>query len=224
MPNHIKNVLTINGTPEQVKEVREFLAGEPWEDGTSRLIDFRKIIPIPKIFEEIGEVHNGLVEAAQKACGITPKYGFGNFQFEIKPEEQEVFSKMVLAGKSTGFVYWYDYNAYFWRTKWNAYAQLEIAENCIKWETAWAGVHNLVSIVAAKFPLVAFEYKYADEDTGSNVGRLTFEAGVVTHINIPKNQSNEAYELYFELNPEDREDYEVVDGNYRGKEYEEEEE
>lgn len=204
MPNHIKNVLTINGNLEQVKEVRAFLAGEPNEDGTPQIIDFAKIIPVPKIITEIGEPHSFLVEAAQKACGMNPKYGFSNREYTVTDKEQSMFNRMVLAGNSTGFVYWYDWNAYFWGTKWNAYSQKELADNCIKWETAWSSVCNLISIVAAKFPLVSFEYKYADEDTGFNCGYLKFENGIIVSANKPKSQSIEAYNLYFELNPEDK--------------------
>ncbi len=49
MPNHITNRLTIIGTEEQVKQVREAIKGEH-ED---QFIDFNKIAPIPK---ELGVV------------------------------------------------------------------------------------------------------------------------------------------------------------------------
>ena len=42
MPNHIRNRLTINGTKEEIREVKEFL------QGVNRAIDFNKITPTPK--------------------------------------------------------------------------------------------------------------------------------------------------------------------------------
>ena len=42
MPNYIKNRLTINGTKEEIKEVKEFL------QGVNGVIDFNKITPTPK--------------------------------------------------------------------------------------------------------------------------------------------------------------------------------
>ena len=44
MPNHITNQLTIVGTEEQVKQVREAIIGE----GEDQFIDFNKVAPIPK--------------------------------------------------------------------------------------------------------------------------------------------------------------------------------
>lgn len=47
MPNHITNRLTIIGTEEQVKQVREAIKGE----GEDQFIDFNKVAPMPKELE-----------------------------------------------------------------------------------------------------------------------------------------------------------------------------
>ena len=41
------NKLEIIGDVSQISEVRSFLQGSPFEDGSERYIDFNKIIPIP---------------------------------------------------------------------------------------------------------------------------------------------------------------------------------
>lgn len=47
MPNHVKNRITVLGTDEEVQKVFALLKGEPYEDGSPRLVDFNKIIPQP---------------------------------------------------------------------------------------------------------------------------------------------------------------------------------
>jgi hypothetical protein len=51
------------------------------------------------------------------------------------------------------------------------------SENEIYFETAWAGVPELMSEVVALFPDVKFYYVYADEDRGYNTGSGVAENG-----------------------------------------------
>lgn len=102
-------------------------------------------------------------------------------------------------------------------TKWNAFRHKQIAEDCIEFETAWSGITTLIEKLSLLFPDVTFNYRYADEDTGSNCG-----CGEVFNGNadmfLPEHHSKEAYELSFDLWPEDREYYELKDGSYVYKE------
>lgn len=50
MPNHITNEVSFVGTEERVKELREFIKGQPWaesDDNSISEFDFNKIIPPP---------------------------------------------------------------------------------------------------------------------------------------------------------------------------------
>jgi len=57
----------------------------------------------------------------------------------------------------------------------------------------------IVQKLAENFPEIKFEYCWADEDLGSNVGTAEFENGEVVHDEFLDTQSKEAYELAAEL-------------------------
>jgi hypothetical protein len=63
MPNHVKNRITVLGADEEVQKVFEFLKGEPYEDGSPRLVDFNKVIPQPS-----NMFHGGLGEKERQQC------------------------------------------------------------------------------------------------------------------------------------------------------------
>jgi hypothetical protein len=79
----------------------------------------------------------------------------------------------------------------------------------------------MIQLLSSRFPSAKFEYKYSDEDTGSNCGHYIFMGGMILFENIPDNRTNEAFELAFELRPHYKEDYELVDGNYQYKDEDE---
>lgn len=182
MPNNVKNRITILGTPEQVSEVLEFLKGDPYEDGTPRLIDFNKIIPQPdNIFLE------SLGEKEREQCAR-----------EGRPN-------------------WYDWNTKNWGTKWGAYAIKPGEHNQVIFETAWSFPEPVAHALAARFPNVNMQWDYADEDTGCNAGRAKLEEGKLW-IWSPPDNSKDAYDIAFDLDHANREDYEEVDGKYQYKE------
>ena len=82
--------------------------------------------------------------------------------------------------------------------------------------------------MSEKYPEVIFEYSWADEDIGSNVGTATYQYGEMTESHIPDNGSVEAYEMAAEIRcedlAEDRSLYLTPDGSayeYREEECEE---
>ena len=66
------------------------------------------------------------------------------------------------------------------------------------------------------FPDVEFQYAYADEDLGSNVGKGTIRNGE-TDMTFPDNGSNEAFEIVFFVKPGLEEYLELTDEGYRWK-------
>lgn len=182
MPNHIQNRLKIL-TWDKVKIVFDAIAGDSFDDGTKRKIDFNKIVPQP------ANIFNGnLSEEDRKRCDR-----------EGRPN-------------------WYDWNSEHWGTKWNAYQQGDKRDtpDTIHFQTAWACPAPVVEALAKMFPDVEMSWDYADEDSGSNVGRIILKGGLVFETEI-ENQSTEAYDLYFELHPDRREDFILVDGEYQYK-------
>lgn len=225
MPNHIKNKLEIIGSEEQIKSVREFLKGEPYEDGDERFVDFNKIIPIPKVIEDVGEVHMGIVTAVKKKYN-TPLHENSliagleilnrekqSLEFE-KQEDQEALERACRAYEETGYIYWYDWNIAKWGTKWNAYSIKAESDNVLTWETAWSCVLDLMKIISEKFPDVELFYQWADEDTGSNCGQAKIKNGD-TWLYEPESGSNKAYELALSLWPDKKEYIKLIDGKYQ---------
>jgi hypothetical protein len=51
----------------------------------------------------------------------------------------------------------------------------------------------------------------------ANVGKILFENGEATEVNQPEHQSIDAYNIYFELHPDDQENYKLVEGNSKTK-------
>lgn len=185
MPNHVKNRITVLGTEQEVQKVFDLLKGEPYEDGTPRLVDFNKIIPQPD------NIFNG----------------------DLGEKERQ---KCIAEGRPN----WLDWNTKHWGTKWGAYSIKPGEPNQVIFDTAWSFPEPVAQKLATIFPDIEILWYWADEDTGCNTGKAHLKNGECWTYS-PENNSMKAYEIYFDLRPENREDYELVDGEYRYKEEDE---
>jgi hypothetical protein len=210
MPNHITNRLTIIGTEEQVKQVREGIKGER-ED---QFIDFNKVAPIPKELENtqaptriISQEEYDLQEKRIADGNLSDNEKNFGLSRGLTQELVDEYRKRFGASD------WYDWQRSNWGTKWNAYEQNNIDENVIEFQTAWSTPYKLFINLSKMFPEVTFEVRYADEDFGYNVGEFSLLGGVELSTNIPDGGSDEAYEIamdiqygtpeeYFECNQE----------------------
>jgi len=120
---------------------------------------------------------------------------------------------MQIICEITGAKTWYDWHIKNWGTKWNSYSCKKESDNVFTFETAWAGVPELIELISKEFPTVKFIYEYSDEDTGSNCGIVVYEKGVCLPT-VLENGSKEAYELAFKLRPEYKADYKLVGNEY----------
>jgi len=64
------------------------------------------------------------------------------------------------------------------------------------------------------FPYVEILLEYADEDSGSNTGRLKYKAGQAIESFMPKSQSKEAYDIYFDRHPGTSDMYKLINNQY----------
>ena len=104
-----------------------------------------------------------------------------------------------------------------WGTKWNAYKTFIVPEeNTLFFDTAWSGVPELMNFLASKFPNVTFYYDYADEDISYNIGTWKFKGNEGWQKSIKEN-TKEAFELCFELGKCDKDEFELINGNYSRK-------
>ena len=92
---------------------------------------------------------------------------------------------------------WYDWNLKNWGTKWNAFRSSS-HNNVIEFETAWNGVPELMAKLGVIFPDIEFEYLFADEDIGYNLGKFEFQDTKVTKTSF-KNGSKIAQEFALKL-------------------------
>lgn len=192
-----------------------------FDEAWVRFPDFEKIIPMP---EELR-----ITSSTRGEIALYLLFGHSEkFDFLSIPEKQERMKQMddttIMEEietairyfnniKKYGFKTWYDWSIKNWGTKWNAYSCNKISENIFQFETAWSGVPELIEKISKEFPEVAIMYKYSDEDTGSNCGIGEFKNGEISFREL-ENRSKEAYELAFELRPDYKENYKLVDDKY----------
>ena len=196
MPNHVTNKLTIIGTNEQIKQVREAIRGER-ED---QFIDFHKIAPIPKELEGTrSPVHIISQEEYDKQEERLAKDGLTenekNFGLS-RGLTQELADEYTMR---FGHADWYGWQTDNWGTKWNAYENNEIDEDCIEFQTAWSNPYGLLVKLSEMFPNVTFDIRFSDEDFGHNVGEYTLLNGEVVEENIPDGGSTEALLMAMEI-------------------------
>lgn len=204
MPNHITNRLTIIPnetnvtlfTGEDVLRVREAIKGEK-ED---QYIDFHKIAPIPKELEGtvspmriISQEEYDIQELKIAKDELTENernWGISRGLTQALADEYK---------KKFGHCDWYGWQTSNWGTKWNAYDQYEVDENCIEFNTAWSTPYSLLVNLSKMFPQVTFEVEYADEDFGYNVGKYVLLNGETIDQNIPDGGSQEAIEMAMDI-------------------------
>lgn len=64
-------------------------------------------------------------------------------------------------------------------------------------------------------PDIEFEYWYASEDIGNECGKYIIRNGQILSQDIPIGGSREAFELSFELLPDMKDCFKLVDGKYQ---------
>lgn len=112
--------------------------------------------------------------------------------------------------------WWYRWNVDHWGTKWNGYAAKIDACGRLLFKTAWGAPHPVVKRLA-EVAGVPFKHEWADEDTGSNVGIREY-ASDGTYTETEMTGTRDGYDLAFDLRPEIREYYTLIDGRYESVE------
>lgn len=219
MPNHITNRIRFAGTKNRVQELVEFVKGIDEESGKVIPFDFNKIIPMPKeLMVESGSTGElGMFikyKIATRGFYKIEEYDKAKKRFDsLSEKEQE--RALDLGTKyhdnfiKYGTTNWYEWSLMYWGTKWNAYGfdYFEQYPDEITFQTAWSSPLLLFTKLSTLFPDITIEITYADEDAGSNTGIIYLENGKPLEMNIPDSQSIEGYEIYFDLNPDARDNF-----------------
>lgn len=201
MPNHITTHLHIEGTQEQIAEVLEYIKGE------NGLIDFNKIIPMPKPLD--------IVSGGDGKRGMDYLQGDRNalngFDDKRRKEAIELGKKYLFNIQVYGCATWYDWCNRNWGTKWNAYDCEELPDG-IAFNTAWCFPAPVIETLSRLyFPEVRFRFVYADEDSSYNTGEGVLLGGEYIEQYCPEGGSPDGWRLYFET-------HEYAEDYYREKE------
>ena len=151
MPNHIRNVWKFrNLTPEKVAYIVNKIATQYDRPGMGKdfIIDFDLIIPEPKFIQD-----------CPKAFRTTSRSHI---------EESE----------GRPWFNWYDWHCIKWGTKWNAYdGYIKRGKTWVMFvfSTAWSFPIPVANKVIHLFKECNIEFRFADEDIGSNCGKITYD-------------------------------------------------
>lgn len=84
---------------------------------------------------------------------------------------------------------WYDWCCENWGTKWNANNTYVVDDTEIEFDTAWSCPVNIFKELSRQFSGVEIVVEFADEDIGSNCGKITFLNGEIEeYIDMDGNQ------------------------------------
>ena len=198
MPNHVQNILTIVGHKNHVEPMLNHL-----KDGDDEF-SFSKIIPMPEELKGTRAPARIVTEAEYK------KYHYDKaFKADPHPlmnDRGPITKKMSEDWiERFGADNWYDWTTTHWGTKWGAYS-VEIDEPedlhgrdgyikvVVRFQTAWSPGAHVLSNLAQQYPTIEFYLIFADEDCGSNTGKIWWEGGFVINDEIP----DYSMENYFE--------------------------
>jgi len=236
MPNHVTNRLT--GTKELIDSIMGEYEGKP-------CVDFNLVMPCPDYVwkgsvclgvESAAEIALGLIDWKNPpknnalADFTSGNYGGaasvlhysncfrqlqdGPFPKDFKDEDFEAFISFMRSYRACGVMHGLNWNTKFWGTKWNAYETNRLSDTVVTFETAWSAPHPVIEKLAGKATQTLL-HEWADEDIGSNVGRIRYEDNTKEVQDLAN--TKEGYELAFDLN-KCGDDYVLVNGKYEYKE------
>jgi len=233
MPNHIKNRITFNCNPDKMDEIfKMFNTHNPAElrkthdekliicNHKTKEYDFCWFDPKTAVCTGRGEKWKEPVQGLPDDYEFEITEAFDHFPDfrKIKPQPENIFLGDLSRSDEEkchreGIPTWLDWNRENWGTKWNCYSCEKISWNSYQFQTAWSGVPDLICEMSKKIGDIEIKYIYASEDTGNNTGHMIIKNGEIECDYSPENESNEAYEIYLELNP-DCDYVKLIDGKY----------
>lgn len=201
MPNHVTNILTVNGSQDEL--IIDSLFNEENE------IDFNIFAPMPEELKKVSspvkivtkeERDAEIADYEQRLANGQPTLGN---TFSITQEMSDDYIARFGANN------WYDWAIANWGTKWGGYDAERESPDTVKFLTAWSTPVNAIKSLSLKYPEQEFNVRYADEDFGSNVGEYTIIDGEIIEYYAPTTGSNRAFDMAAEIlqyDPRDDED------------------
>lgn len=221
MPNHVLNRITPDCDEKKRREIMEAVKND--EAGIVS-IDFQKIIPMPESLN----IESG--SNTRKALGLYQMYLKANESAMAEGRKEELekhvssleieypdAARLFALGKQYyentqkyGSPTWYEWAPQNWGTKWNAYDFENVSNkdsvDSMTFHTAWSAAIPVLKKLSAMYPDASFQFEWADEDIGYNLGSMTVHNGEVTESYLPAGGTLEAYKLYESITGESLED------------------
>lgn len=162
---------------------------------------------VKTMFEALGTPH------PYKSALILP-----DFKKVIPPPANMYEGNLSLSEKdrltAQGIPNWVDWQHENWGCRDNCYNCTQEGQGIWLFQTSWCGVPVIVETISKRYPTVTIVYEYASEGMGYMLGRYVFKFGEVIKGYFPKEGSTKAHEFFFKLWPSEREEYELIHGNY----------
>lgn len=113
------------------------------------------------------------------------KYGIGTIDFnKVVPMPENIYrgDLGITERHKYGKNNWYDWSVDNWGTKWNAYGYDgtdygSYTFGTIKFLSAWAAPHIVIRKLSAMYPDLEITHEWANEDYGSDCGRIIYRGG-----------------------------------------------
>jgi len=203
MPNHVTNILTVNGSQDEL--VIDSLFNE------NNKIDFNTFAPMPQELLRVvspvrivtqEERESEIAEHEQRLANGQPTLGN---TFSITKDMSDDYIARFGANN------WYDWAIANWGTKWGGYDAERESPDTVTFLTAWSTPIEGIKSLSLKYPEQEFNVRYADEDFGSNVGEYTVIDGELVDFYSPNTGSDEAYDMAADIlgyDPREEEGYE----------------
>ena len=228
MPNHVTNEITIIGTDSEIKAIKDYMKTEENPFDFNNITKMPKILvgtksPMDTITQEEYDRQELIIAVFEKYSKLEGDKLFDAINNDLKIpltiEEQNKVKYFNFHGYSRcltkklreqainecGYDNWYDWQRNAWGTKWNSYSHYGLDEedevDCtFGFQTAWSHPISIIQALSKKFPNNQFNIRFADEDTGYNVGEYSILGGEVIEDYFPEGGSDEAYELAIDIN------------------------
>ncbi len=217
MADWTNNKLELNGKQKDIQDLLNRIEGYDEENQEDRIIDFKNIIAIPDDF--VCEFNREISYIALKASGFKG-YPFKNDWFdkfpddlkdpsELSRDERILFDKYLNNIVKYGFPDIWCWLTNNWGTTKNSFDSCfdESNPSIIYFNTAWNEVTELMVALSKMFPNVELLYTFTDYRAGLAAGVIKIKGGKILEENIFKEGSKEAFDIYFDFYPEEKEEY-----------------
>jgi hypothetical protein len=163
MPNWTENVLSVSGTPKQLKAFAKKMEYRQ-DDGSTTPLQFQSLIPMPEILSRINQGSGHAGDKVHASAWVTHEDGKASIFTPVDGAASQAIAD-ICGGHSS----WYEWSIANWGCKWDCRdVSVEDQGGCLvyRFETPWGPPATWYHEVVKAFPKLEFECEYRNEDDG----------------------------------------------------------